>query len=377
MIRKRIALTVLTLAVAAAPAFADASRVESRKLRHQQKAQQMRAQHGARRALHGGARTPGGVGTGSIHQFALTDASGLIWDFFDNIAVGTSISWTDVTTSGTTLNTDSTVNATTDFYISAALESGMYSTGATTSLNDMVDSYGGAIINGTQFNFNGLATADAGCGGRQYVYPTQNIGGINVTRKVYVPAADEFGRWLTILTNTTGGTLNVNYATQNNMGADSSTTIDQTSDGDTTPEVTDLWVATNGDSFDPRVCHLMQDGVSPVTLSSLNFVDGSDQTNWTYDFTLAAGQTRIIMHVASGQPTIAAAEAKCAELAALPASIFQCMSQAETSELANFTPGGPAPSIVEVPTLDTWGLGILAVFLMAGGAVMLARRRSV
>ena len=229
---------------------------------------------------------------------------------------------------------------------------------------------------GTLFNFNGFATADAGCGGRQYVYPTQDIGGIDVTRKVYVPAADTFGRWLTILTNTTGGTLNVNYATQNNVGSDANTAIGQTSDGDTTPEISDLWVATGGDVDDPRICHLMQDGVSPVTVSSLNFLATDDDTNWTYDFTLAAGETRIIMHVSSGQPTIAAAEAKCAELAALPPSIFQCMSQVESAQLANFTSTGPAPSIIEVPTLDSWGLGVLAVLLMAGGAVMLARRRT-
>ena len=373
MIRKRIALTVLALAVAAAPVFADASRVESRKLRHQQKAHQLRGERGAQHATHAGGRAP--AGTGSIHQFGLTDASGLIWDFFDNIAVGTEISWTDITTSGTSTTSDS-VSTNTTYFISAALESGMYSTGATTSLNDMVDSYGGAIINGTLFNFNGLATADAGCGSRQYVYPTQSIGGIDVTRKVYVPAADTFGRWLTILTNTTGGTLNVNYATLNDVGSDGDTSIGQTSDGDTTPEISDLWVATDGDVDDPRICHLMQDGVSPVTVSSLNFLATDDNTDWTYDFTLAAGQTRIIMHVASGQPTLAAAEAKCAELAALPASLFQCMSQAETAQLANFTLGEPQPSIIEVPTLDGWGLGVLAVLLMAGGAVLLARRRT-
>ena len=378
MNRKRIVASIVAVAfaAAAAPVFADATRLESRKLRHQQKVNQVRAERSARHTGPAGARTPGGKGTGSIHQFALTDASGLIWDFFDNIAPGSSISWTDYTTSGTTLQTSYTVSTTTNFYVSAALESGMYSTGATTSLTDMVDSYGGAIINGTLFNFNGFAIADAGCGGRQYVYPTQDIGGIDVTRKVYVPAADTFGRWLTILTNTTGGTLNVNYATQNNVGSDGNTAIGQTSDGDTTPEISDLWVATGGDVDDPRICHLMQDGVSPVTVSSLNFLATDDDTNWTYDFTLAAGETRIIMHVSSGQPTIAAAEAKCAELAALPPSIFQCMSQVESAQLANFSSTGPAPSIVEVPTLNSWGLGVLAVLLMAGGAVMLARRRT-
>jgi hypothetical protein len=227
------------------------------------------------------------------------------------------------------------------------------------TLNDSVDGYNGLCLglngalgpcvrndaNYVIFNQNGPATLQATggslCTGRQVIFPTQTSGNIQFTRKVFVPTDDTFARWLNIFTNTGVGTESVTMITSNNLGSDSNTKIVTTSNGDAIPDLTDLWVTTfqnyiGTTSTDPRLGHVLQGPGAAVTLANINFVDGNDNPHWAYTFTLAPGQTRIIMNFVTGQPSKAAAANEAADLAALMGSALDCMTDAEIAQVANF-----------------------------------------
>jgi uncharacterized repeat protein (TIGR01451 family)/fimbrial isopeptide formation D2 family protein len=235
--------------------------------------------------------------------------------------------------------------------------------GGTTSstLNDAFDGYNSICLSLTGgvgpcqtgnatysfYNNNGAASVDTSvpatpeCTNRQIVFVPQNIGGISVQRKVFVPTNDTFERTVNILTNTTGAPVSFNLITGNNLGSDSNTRIVSSSSGDNVATLADNWVSTfqnysGTTSSDPREGHVLQGTGALDPLSIINFADGDDNPFWGYSLTLAPGQTRIIVNFVTGQPSKAAANAKAAELAGLPTNSLQCLSATELSQITNF-----------------------------------------
>jgi len=303
------------------------------------------------------------------------------------------------------LNTD--ITTVTESSASAAMQDASYTAqvNATTSaggvvamtLTDAFDGYNGLCVslNGTLaqcaannpsftvYNQTGAAPTPE-CNGRQYVFPSQAIGGLSVSRKVFVPANDQFARWLNIFTNTTGAAITFSMVTSNNLGSDTDTRIVSSSNGNATAELTDTWISTfqqygnstcssqpaNG-SCDPRLGHVLQGAGAPVPLAAISFADGDGFPWWGYTITLGPGQTAIIMNFVTGQPSKAAANAKAAELAGLSPTALQCLSIAERTEIANFQ--AQQQSITEVPTLGELGLAVLAFALTFAGLLVLRR----
>ena len=212
------------------------------------KRQAKRARHS-----HGGSRiAPSALritknATGSVQ---LIDAAGLKYFINTNITFSTSSS-----ASGAASEASYTHSI-------AASTSG----GGTTmsSLSDMFDGYNAMCVsltnatgpcqtgnaNYTMYNQNGPASVDATvpaiatCTNRQYVYPAKTIGGLSVSRKVFVPTNDQFIRWMNSFTNTTGSPITFTMITSNNLGSDANTIITGSSSGDNVAQTTDLWVAT-------------------------------------------------------------------------------------------------------------------------------------
>jgi hypothetical protein len=227
------------------------------------------------------------------------------------------------------------------------------------------------------YNQNGPATTE--CNGRQVVLPVQTIdlltSTIQVSRKVFVPSNDSFGRWLNIVKNTGAAPVTFNLITSNNLGSDNNTVLVTSSNGNATAETTDTWITSfqaysGTTSSDVRLGHVLQGPSSPNPVTFIHFVDGDDNPWWTYTLTLQPGETRIIANFVVGQPSKAAAAAKAAQLAGLPDNATQCLTTAERAVITNFAP--PAPP---VPTLGQTGLVALGL-LLALGALMILRRRS-
>lgn len=231
------------------------------------------------------------------------------------------------------------------------------------------------------YNQNGSASTD--CGGREVVYNTQTINGINVSRRAYVPADDSFARWVNIFTNTGGAPVSFHAVTSNNLGSDSSTVVVASSSGDAIATTADNWVTTFQDysgstSSDPRLGHVLKGPGSSVGLSSVNIADGENSPYWSYPLTLAPGQTGIVMTFVTGQPSKAAAAAQAARLTALPATTLTCLSPAEQGQLLNFQVaggGGPAPTAVDLPSMSRLG-ALLLIIGLALIPLYLRRRRN-
>jgi uncharacterized repeat protein (TIGR01451 family) len=234
--------------------------------------------------------------------------------------------------------------------------------GTTTStLSDMFDGYEGLCVSlgGStgpcqtgnaayiMYNQNGPAAFDTTvpatpeCTNRQLVLPAKTMGALSIGRKIYVPTNDQFIRWIESVTNTSGAPVTFTLVTSNNLGSDANTRIVSSSSGDNVAQTSDTWVSTfqafsGNTSSDPRIGHVLQGAGAPTPVSSINFADGDDNPYWAYSITLAPGQTKSIMHFATGQGTKALANAKAAALAGLSATSTQCMSNTELTQVANF-----------------------------------------
>jgi hypothetical protein len=369
----RRVLAVALLSFVTAPALiADVSIVERRATRSKMAAGK------ARRHRHPGA-IPAAEGS-----LALIDSQGL--KYFIN---------TDITFSTTSNASGAMSSASYTHAVAASTSAG----GTTMStLNDAFDGYNSMCLslnhsvatacqtdnaNFVIYNQNGPVTTE--CPGpvshvnRQVVFPAQTAGSIQMSRKVFVPDNDQFGRWLNFFTNTGGTPQTVTMVTANNLGSDTNTVIVNDSSGNTTPTVADTWVTTfqnftGKTTSDPRLGHVLQQTGAPVQLAGIFFQNGNDRPFWGYTFTLAPGETKIIANFVTGQPTKAAANAKAAQLVSLPPNALQCLSTAEKAEIANFN-AAPTPPIGQVPTLSWGGLAGLVV-LLGIAAVWFLRRRA-
>lgn len=326
------------------------------------------------------AQKAGGGTRPNTGERALTDSSG--FEYFIN---------TDITFATSSSASGAASEASYTAPVNATTSAGGV---VATTLNDAFDGYGALCVSldgGTgpcvaqtrgfsyvMYNRNGPATVDPNCaGGRQIVLPVQTEGNLQIQRKVYVPGDDAFARWLNVFTNTGSSPITFNAIASNNMGSDSNTTISATSSGDTTATIADLWVASfqnfsGTTSSDPRLAHVFGGPGAPVSVSTLNFVNGDDNPYWAYPLTLAPGETRIIASFVTGQPSRAAAAAKATQLVNFGSTQSACMTPAEVTQVANFA-AGPAPLPVAVPVSDSRVLMALAALTLVLGGLALRR----
>lgn len=324
------------------------------------------------------------LGTGSQ---ALIDASGFQWFINDDITFQTTssasgaaseASYTHAVAATTSAGgtTSSTLSDAFDGYNTLCVSTDGASGPCVTGGGGVAPIAGGTY---TFYNINGPSSRDTGCAdSRQIVFNTQTIGNLSVYRKVFVPLNDSFGRWLNIITNNGATTENVTVTIMNNLGSDNNTMIFGSSSGNTIAELTDKWVGTmqnfsGNTSSDPRLAHVLWGAGAATGLSAINFADGDDNPYWSYNFSLAPGETKIIMNFAVAQPTKAAATAKANELAALTnANALTCMSTTDQARVANFSIQKQAK--INVPTMNQYGM-VIFVVLSGLAAIFFLRRQ--
>ncbi|HEV7486056.1 MAG TPA: DUF11 domain-containing protein [Thermoanaerobaculia bacterium] len=300
-------------------------------------------------AVSSGRLHPHATGTGDI---TLVDAAGLQYMIDTNITAFGPFS------SGSSAS----AGASEASYAAPVVASTLNGGTTTSALDDMFDGYnslcvsltnapGPCVVGNPAYAFyyqTGAApvfdaTVPTGptCTNRQLVFPAKTIGALSVQRKVFVPTNDTFIRWMNFFTNTSGAPVTFTMTTANNLGSDNNTVITGSSSGDNAAQVTDTWVATfqnfsGTTSSDPRIGHVLQGTGALTPVSNIFFADGNDQPFWTYAITLAPGQTKAILNFATGSGTKAAAAAKAAALALLPANSTQCLSTTELGQITNF-----------------------------------------
>ncbi len=163
----------------------------------------------------------------------------------------------------------------------------------------------GQLVQGDYGVFDGLNRLEVGGfatlnnasssqdGGRSIVLSGLPVVSLTIGREVTVPktGSQDFTRTIDVFTNNTGGPISTTVRLMGNLGSDASTTVFATSDGDTLVEPTDWWFGTDdGDGIGtPAIIHLIH-GPSGLLPSSVSVID--DNVDWTYDLTVAPGETQ-------------------------------------------------------------------------------------
>jgi hypothetical protein len=182
---------------------------------------------------------------------------------------------------------------------------------------------------------------------RTFNYSTIAIDGLQVSRKIYIPATDstanaDWARYLDCITNNTANTVSKDIKITGNLGSDSTTTITNSSSNDATVSFADSWFTTddhlvngNQQGGDFPLAHIMQ-GKGSTAVTSVNASDGNDEINWTFGNTnIDAGQTVCFLTFAIQAATRSDSATVAAMLSKMPTEALTGLSNEERLSIAN------------------------------------------
>ena len=189
-------------------------------------------------------------------------------------------------------------------------------------------------------------------GGRQLLLQ-DTLPGLALARQIYVPTGGNWARYLDSVTNTSNATVTYTFTIETNLGSDSRTSVLRTSSGDRVLNTADRFIitddSTNGAAGgDPVVTTYFGDGSRRADSAT---IQGDDLT-FTYDVTLAAGQTASILYFAQQSNTLAEAQSNLAGFQNPSGAFLAGLSAQQLSQIANYNVGsgpGPGPGPAPVP----------------------------
>ncbi len=168
----------------------------------------------------------------SLSTTSLTDAAGFRW-----------VVNTDVTTTTAASSASGAINDQAAFNHSVTVSTSLGGT-AQSAMGNPYDGYGGLLLtlNGTPCTgvgsgcvaYNGATAAQTDCDGRELLFKSTPLLGLNVSRRVYVPTDDHFERTLNVFNNPTSNPITVTMSTANFLASGSTTAVTGTSAGGTT-----------------------------------------------------------------------------------------------------------------------------------------------
>jgi hypothetical protein len=134
-----------------------------------------------------------------------------------------------------------------------------------------------------------IPTPTLGDSGQTVLTPAATLAGLQVSRSVTVPntGSQDFARTVDTFTNPTAADITTPVTIIGNLGSDAATNVFATSDGDTTVDPGDEWVGTDGGGSLPviEIIHGPR-GLKPTSVAVIG-----DNSEWTYNLTVPAGQT--------------------------------------------------------------------------------------
>lgn len=221
-------------------------------------------------------------------------------------------------------------------------------------------------------------------------YPTQTdiVPGVNAGIEFRFFDHRAAVRAVYTLTNTTGAPITITASIFGDLGSDSSTTVQASSDGNLTADDGDLWTITSDnavgvdstDGDDPVMIITRQGAGARVTGVQADIVGaGNDEFENDYTITIPANSTVRLMAFIEGTQTLAKANAQVAayrDIASLNAAgLLEGLSAAEIASVVNY--GGNSGGYVSgfgSGTGKPGGGGALPAGLLVGLAGLLALR---
>src|SRR5204863_7625590 len=195
------------------------------------------------------------------------------------------------------------------------------------------------------FTFSGASAATLEDSDREVGISQGNVGGLNVTRKIFVAPDGYFGRYLEVLNNPSASPITVDVQVQTNLGSDSSTRIIATSSGDRIFGTDDLWLVHDDDDgsrpypqTDPTTAEVVGGPDARIHLSQATMApSGSDSLIYRWNsITVPPGQTVILMHFVVQNPNQTGATAAVQRLVQLPPEAIAGLSADERVQILTF-----------------------------------------
>ena len=157
--------------------------------------------------------------------------------------------------------------------------------------SDSYDNMFGLSIDGFAFPtmIAGGADTQIEDGNEVVLGPVADVGGLEVTRKIFVSPDHAFARFTEILTNNGGSAVTVEVMIDGNLGSDESTDAVQfSSNGNTSADEGDVWIAMHWDSSDPALGFFFPGATPSKDADDVEYV-------WS-NLEIAAGETVVLMH---------------------------------------------------------------------------------
>ena len=211
------------------------------------------------------------------------------------------------------------------------------------------------VVDGAASRFTGSSTATVEINRRQVAIRQAGVGGLTVTRKVYVPPTGYFARYLDLFTNTGGTPVTADLRLTSHHGFSSS--VRSTTSGDATLDVAnattpDRWVVlddnsdaepANGNA--PSIGFLLSGPGAADAADAATDGNGVLTTEWR-SVTVPPGATVGYLHFVLQQVARDAAQASMERLSDLPPEALTGLTGEEAAAIRNFAvPSGLVSSV--------------------------------
>lgn len=200
-------------------------------------------------------------------------------------------------------------------------------------LNDAYDASYLLVINSQLYPC--MSTGSMKMSGRELIVGPASLGGLTVTRRIFVPSIGKFSRYLEIISNTTAAPITVPVEVRSFLGSGFNTRIVVSpSATNNTYAVTDQ----GGICCDPVLAHVFS-GLTGLQPNAVQFETGNREIFYRWNITVPAGQTAIFMHFAIQRDILDAAGAQIQAEALVnftDPNALAGMSAEEKAQVVNF-----------------------------------------
>jgi len=169
--------------------------------------------------------------------------------------------------------------------------------------NGTSDAYDGGLelaVNGASFPFQSEGFLELG--GRQVRIGPVELGGLRVTRRIYVPDDERFARFLEVLDNPSSVAQTATVLLETDLGSDGGTVLVATSSSDAVFDTGDDWLVTDDaedGGRDPSMAHVIGTPRAAIRPSRVfTNAPGDDEFEYEFEVTVPANGRAIVMHFA-------------------------------------------------------------------------------
>ncbi len=215
--------------------------------------------------------------------------------------------------------------------------------------------WGGAhlevTVDGATTRFAGADIGSQEEAGREIATAVEQIAGLNVQRKIFVPPKGYFARYLEVFENTTSETLAFSASVVSNInnGSGGAPLVKSSSNGDDVPDLADRWLViddgSNVDPFEvynglPTTAWILSGETTSLAPAAVAFEEnvGSSDGRLTvqYDVSILPGERLVVMHFLAQQLTVESGEEAAQRLVLVPPEALDGLSLDELADIANF-----------------------------------------